>query len=164
MSIKNVDINIESPVKFKNVSKTGLIADIVFKESKTAVKGNVSKYSYMIFAFQKVIEKYGINAEMILALLYFKELKVFGYYVRVENKTLLMKDYLMFGLVELEPKQKSNKSYKLTTKANEILSDFAEYVNNGDKHISKNRNDNIELDPESKAKDALSTYFNSGKT
>lgn len=158
MKMKIIDIKSENEVKVSVVRKKNLIKDIIDKETVIVVESKKSKYSYMIFAFQKIQEKYGINYDTIIVVMYLNELDLFSNKITIENRVITLTDYVRLGLVVKEHKVSGKNLYKLTERSKEILSEFNDLVKNSSQFISENRTTEIGVD--SKVSDVLSKYFN----
>ena len=91
--MNKIDTNLELPVEIKSVNKKDLIKDLIFKKKIVEVESKNLKSSYMIFAFQKIKQKYGIDYDTIIILNYLNELNLFSMRLKVERRTVVLSDY-----------------------------------------------------------------------
>lgn len=155
---KKIDINSKVPVDINCVKKTGLIVDLVSSEKNIVIESKKLKTSYMIFAFQKVYEDFGIDYETIVVLSYLNELTLFSIRLSVQSRNLYLMDYIKLGLIKKDNTIKHKSLYRLTEKSLNIVNKFNYIIENPDSFIEKNRE--ADLDVDSKVSNALEKYFN----
>ena len=160
MKHKKIDTSLEKPVEIKDVGKKLLISEVVGVEQSCELDSGVkTNFSYMIFAFQGIEKKYGIDYEMIIVLNYLSALGTFSLRIDVGGKPLFLDDYTVFGLIKQNYNIKNKKLYVLSDKAKEIVSDFNSLINKKDSFVNKNTQ--FKPDVDSKVSNVLSNYFSS---
>lgn len=156
----SVDISSETPLEIKNIKKTGLISDLLSDREIIVLDRKRFNSAYMIFAFEKIKKKHGIDYKTIIILNYLNELGVFSYRIKIDSKEIRLVDYVELGLISRDFKIKQKKLYRLTEKSIRIVSDFNDILSNESSFISQNRQADID-NLDDKVSSALSNYFKS---
>lgn len=157
MNHKKIDVNSETPVEIKTTKKVGLISEITSIQKDIVVQSKKTNTSFMIFAFQKIQEKYGIDYDTILMLTYLSELSLFSIRLKIQSRGVYLLNYIDLGLIQKDYSVKNRSVYRLTPKSEKIVSEFVELVDNPDDVLEKNRE--VDLDVDTKVSSVLSKYF-----
>lgn len=145
-------------VEIVETKKDSLIEDFISVRQTVVAKSKNIKSSYMIFALQKIRQKFGIDYDTILVLNYIYELGVFDIRIKVEKRTVWLKNYIALGLIVRDYKVKDKELYCLTDKSNKIVMELNENV--GDNQNFKIENREVEVGVDIKVSNALNSYFN----
>lgn len=159
MDMALINFEDEVPVEFSSSTKGELVADLIKAENELTVASTKRKTAYMIFAFDRARERFGIDYETIIVLNYLNELKVFTLTVMIDNKRFLLGDYIELGLIGREYKVRHKDFYCLTQKSIDIVDSFNSMLEDTNELISENRV--TDLDVETKVSDVLAKYFKS---
>lgn len=156
LDLGGIDPEIIPEIK-TDLKKPNSSRDVVFKKEGVLVGLSENRFVYLVFAFQKVCEEYGIDYNECLLLIYLEELGLFPLKIRVCSKTFFIRDYVLKGLVFEDYSHKGKKLYRLSKRALEILKRLDDLLSDDSRFVGMNRN--TETHPKIKMKDALSNYF-----
>lgn len=141
----------------KEYKKPDSASDIIFRKANVIIESSGSNLSYMIFAFQKVFEKYDVDYEKVLCLMYLEELGIFEYTIEILNKKMWLVEYVRSGLIIEEYLHDQKRMFKLSPLALEILKSVKSTLGDCDSFVGKNRILDVQTDD--KVKSVLSDYW-----
>lgn len=140
-----------------NYRKPGSVRDVVFKKTNVIVEPSGSNFSYLIFGLEKTAERFGIDYDRCLVLMYLEELGLFGSRIDISGRTVRVSEYQRYGLVVSDYSHNGKELFKLTNRALEILGNIKKVLDDESKFVGANRSTDIATDK--KVKSVLSDYF-----
>lgn len=158
MQIRKIDTNREKSLNIRSVKKDSLTSEVLFDKKTLVVESDKLNTAYTIFSLQRLTNKYGLDYDWLLVIIYLKELNIFEFTIMVLDRKIKL-DYLFRAEYIVEDYSNNNKKlFKLTDKSIRIVKEFYNLLSNTSLFISENRK--TELDVESKVKSVLGNYFN----
>lgn len=158
MYFSYVNIDLELPLEVKYAKKQNLISNLSNEEVIVLQEKIKSKYSYMIFAFERIKKKYGIDYDTIVTLNYLNELGVFSNGLIIDSKKVSIRSYEDLGLISRDFEIKRKNLFRLTDKSINIVSDFNDILNDSSIFIQRNREVEVD-DVDEKVSGVLANYF-----
>lgn len=155
-NISKIDIDNEIPIEITNINNND--GKLVFKQKSVIVENENSSFGYIFFCLEILMEKYLLDYEEVLLLLYLNELVLFDRKIKVIERIVDLGIYLRMGYIKENYSYKKKKLYNLSDKGLDVVNDFLKTINNRDSLILENRKTEIAL--ESKVKSVLGDYFN----
>lgn len=150
------EVNNSIIAKHKNIIPVALTKKvkegIVQVDNAQVVKSNGMNTSFTIFHLQETANRFGLEYDTILVVIYLQELVYFSWKIKIADRTLILRPHIDLGLVE---KHDSGRLYKLTKFGNQVANFFNQTSNN--KYLEDNRE--TEVDSDSSVKDVLSGFF-----
>lgn len=143
------------PEELTKAVKKGFKARVV--DNIPVVKSMGTHTSFTIFHLQETANKFGLEYDDILVVLYLQELVFFKTGIKVLDRGIALSVYIRLGLVEEEMKYDRKGYYKLSKLGNEVANFFNQASNN-DKYLNSNREVEVD-DIDFNVKSALSGFF-----
>ena len=156
--IKKIDIDNEESIEIKKVVKNSLTNEVIFDKKKLIVESDNLNTAYTIFSLQNLTDKYSLDYDRLLIILYLKELNLFSLRIKVLDRSILLRSFIPSGFIVEDYSNNNKKLFKLTDKSIRIVKEFYDSLSNNSSFLSKNRE--AELDVDSKVKSVLGDYFN----
>lgn len=149
------------PLKKINLEKEVVLPNKADKESvfikDNIIEANKISTSYSLFALEVLSDKYYIEYEDILVILYLYELGLFELKINVLQKKINLKHLLSNDFIVMDYNCQGKELYKLTKKSFSIVKEFNELINNVGSFLTHNRK--AELDLKNKVTSVLDSYF-----
>ena len=133
------------------------ITDITFKKTNVIVESSASNFSYMLFGLKSTCDKYAIDYEKCLILMYLEELGIFAIDLKIFSDSKKLTDYSAQGLIISDNMANGKNLYKLSKSGLEIVENIKNVMADESKFINLNRAVDVEADK--KIKGALFEYF-----
>ena len=137
------------PVELTKKVKEGIVGKV---ENVPVVRSNGMNTSFTIFHLQETANRFGLEYDTILLVLYLQEVVYFSWRLEIIDRGVNLRLLVDLGLVE----KYEGKLYKLTKFGNQVANFFNQTSDN--KYLGVNRE--VEVDnSDFNVKDALSGFF-----
>jgi hypothetical protein len=151
--IRTIDTKKERPHQIKSLKKK--VA--TFKQPEIIVDRKGFDHSYMIFFLEHMFNKYLLEYQEVLTLLYLQYLGLFEKRIEILERKINLSDLIKMNYVRQEYVVNKKKLYCLTDKSLEIVKEFSNVMNNKSNYYDANRN--VDTTVNNKIKSTLSSYF-----
>lgn len=157
MPIKNFNPNEEKEEIINGTNKSLNTKDVLFRKANMVVESSQINFSYLIFSLQKVCQKYGIDYDECIMLMYLQELGLFSIQLKVLKRTVRLGDYLLKELIVEDYSHKNKKLYRLSDVGKDIVKEIYSNVSDNTRYVGENRSTDLGVD--TKVTAMLSKYF-----
>lgn len=157
MDTKKIDKANEAEEIINDTPKNALTKEELFKEDEVVIVGSGRKEAYLIFALHEVASKFDTDINVLLILLYLKELGIFNLRISVLTRIYRIGDYEKKGFIRVDYSKGGKKLYRLSDKGLKIVDALYAKLNDNSAYLSSNRHTDIDL--ESRMKSVISGFF-----
>tara|TARA_R110000772_G_scaffold35637_7_gene85838 strand:- start:347 stop:832 length:486 start_codon:yes stop_codon:yes gene_type:complete len=153
--INEFDPSGEEVIIISGSKKEALTKEILFEEKPIVVTANVSEGSYFIFGLLEIENRFGINSEKMILLLYLKELGIFSLQLKILHRTFRIGDFN--NLIEQDFSRRGKTLYRLSMDGIKVIDEFNKIMSDNSKYLLANRHTDLDVDSAVSAK--LAGYF-----